>query len=61
VWRPVKVRHNMHNLSAGTIVIYIIYVSMDYIATIFLWNSLPNEMRQPSADGLSGCLALARS
>ena len=29
-------------------------------AAPFLWSTLPNEMRQPSADGLSGCLALAR-
>ena len=29
-------------------------------ASPFLWSILPNEMRQPSDDGLSGCLALAR-
>src|SRR5208282_1447716 len=29
-------------------------------AAPFLWSTLPNEMRQPSADGLFGCLALAR-
>jgi hypothetical protein len=29
-------------------------------AAPFLWNTLPNEMRQPSADDSSVCLALTR-